>query len=101
MEVQTYILHTIHLDSMDQIEELQSHKRSIETAMERNSSDSRIRDKYRWLADYHNCKATEVVCPDKYEEPDLSETLRSTAISIAEVFPHFTKDYVGHSKKDR
>ncbi len=82
---------TIHLDGMDQIDELQSHKRSIETTVERNISDSRIMDKYRWLAEYHNYKVTEVVSPDEYEEPDFPEIVRATAINIAEVFPHFTK----------
>jgi hypothetical protein len=84
-------MNILYQDGIDQIDALQCHKTSIEAAVESNLLDSHITDKYRWLAEYHNCKVTEFVRPDDYEEPYLSEMLISTVINVAEIFPHFKK----------
>jgi hypothetical protein len=84
-------LNILYQEGIDQIDALECHKASIEAAVARNLLDSRITDKYRWLAEYHNCKATEFVRPDDYEECYLSEILKSTVINISETFPHFKK----------
>lgn len=84
-------LNILYQEGIDQIESLQCHKNSIEAAVKHNFLDSRITEKYRWLAEYHNFKVTEFVRTDDYEEPDLSEMLKSTTINISEIFPHFKK----------
>lgn len=84
-------LNILYQEGMDQIDALQFHKDSIEAAVDRNYLDSRITDKYRWLAEYHNSKVTEFVRPDDYEDHHLSEILKSTVINIEEIFPHFKK----------
>lgn len=84
-------LNILYQEGIDQIEALERHKDSIEAAAGQNLADSRITDKYRWLAEYHNCKAKEFVCPDDYEDHFLSEVLKSTTINISEIFPNFHK----------
>ncbi|NTU74447.1 hypothetical protein HGB07_10060 [Candidatus Roizmanbacteria bacterium] len=84
-------LNSLYQKGLDEIEALERHKDSIEAAAKHNLLDSRITDKYRWLAEYHNCKVAEFVCPDDYEEPYLSEILESTTINITEIFPNFKK----------
>lgn len=84
-------LHIMHQDSFDRVEELELHKKSIEKAVKLDSLDSKIMDKIRWLAEYHNSKVQRVVSEDGYEEPDLSEVLNSTLINISDNFSTFRK----------
>jgi len=87
-------LYLIHQDGLDSIEELERHKQSIETTVDRNSEDSGIINKCRWLADYHNSKISEVI--EGYAEPSLSEIMTSTSINTAAIFPNFTKNLMEH-----
>ena len=69
---------------------LEEHKRAILEQVSLNRSNSRVLDKYRWLAAYHNFKFAENFTEEE-GEADYWAELRDRILIPASAFPSFAK----------
>jgi hypothetical protein len=69
---------------------LEEHKRAILEQVSLNRSNSRVLDKYRWLAAYNNFKFAENFTEEE-GEADYWAELRDRILIPASAFPSFAK----------
>jgi hypothetical protein len=70
---------------------LEQHKNAIVIEVQKNISNPRVIDKFKWLADYHNTKFKSYFTKEAYDEEYIRELESTLMINIENSFPKFEK----------
>jgi hypothetical protein len=80
----------------DPEEMLERHKTEILTQIKNNCENVGVLAKYRWLSEYHNLKANQLLIFEDYENDYAAQLRENTLIPIASYFPDFRKPTRGN-----